>query len=322
MNNVIVVTINYRLHVLGFLSLPSMGISGNAGLKDQQMALEWVYENISKFGGDPKKICAFGESAGGASVHLQVLNAKSRKFISSAICQSGVALGDWVVQRDAVDVTRKLAKLLGAKSDSDEDALEALMAAPVQDLFKLKGKPQHPDDRRRNLIFTFKPSIELESPVAFMTQTPAELIKSQAGQIKFPIIFGTTDLDGMAMVAFYRYFTERFNNDHVMLVPQSLSIDPNSDAAKLLAEEIKSFYFGDKDIDESTLFKFIQHMTDFHFFLPQVMSTELHQKFHPESEIFLYEFRFEGALNFYKKLFNIPHIRGEFIEGKSMPFTD
>lgn len=94
MENVIVVTINYRLHVLGFLSLPECGISGNAGLKDQQMALEWVYENIQNFGGDQNKICVFGESAGGASVHLQVLNSKSRKFISSAICQSGCALGD------------------------------------------------------------------------------------------------------------------------------------------------------------------------------------------------------------------------------------
>lgn len=44
MEDVIVVTINYRLHALGFLSLPEVGISGNAGLKDQQMALEWIYE--------------------------------------------------------------------------------------------------------------------------------------------------------------------------------------------------------------------------------------------------------------------------------------
>lgn len=92
MENVIVVTINYRLHVLGFLTLPSCGISGNAGLKDQQMALEWVHENISSFNGDPNRICLFGESVGGVSSHLHVMNPRSRKLIKTAICQSGTAL--------------------------------------------------------------------------------------------------------------------------------------------------------------------------------------------------------------------------------------
>src|SRR4051812_14722441 len=99
MENVIVVTINYRLHVLGFMSLPSLGISGNAGLKDQQMALQWVHENISNFNGDPNNICLFGESAGAACTHLHVLNDKSRGLLSKVILQSGTALGDWVLQR-------------------------------------------------------------------------------------------------------------------------------------------------------------------------------------------------------------------------------
>lgn len=60
MENVIVVTINYRLHVLGFLSIPSREVSGNLGYKDQQLALEWVHENISSFNGDAENICLFG----------------------------------------------------------------------------------------------------------------------------------------------------------------------------------------------------------------------------------------------------------------------
>lgn len=62
--NVILVTINYRLGVFGFLSLGTPEYSGNMGLKDQQMALEWVYKHIDRFYGDRNRITVFGQSAG------------------------------------------------------------------------------------------------------------------------------------------------------------------------------------------------------------------------------------------------------------------
>lgn len=62
--DVVLVTINYRVGPIGFLSLkdPELGIPGNAGLKDQVFALKWIQRNISKFGGDPENVTIFGTS--------------------------------------------------------------------------------------------------------------------------------------------------------------------------------------------------------------------------------------------------------------------
>lgn len=71
--------------------------SGNMALKDQQLALQWVYENIEHFGGDMEKITVFGESAGAASTHFHVANEKSRKYFQRAIIQSGSILNPWAI---------------------------------------------------------------------------------------------------------------------------------------------------------------------------------------------------------------------------------
>ncbi|GCC34535.1 hypothetical protein chiPu_0013010 [Chiloscyllium punctatum] len=97
---VIVVTLNYRVGPLGFLSTGDTNAPGNQGLWDQHMAISWVKRNIAAFGGDPDKITIFGESAGGASVSLQTLTPYNKGVIKRAISQSGVATCPWAVQRN------------------------------------------------------------------------------------------------------------------------------------------------------------------------------------------------------------------------------
>ncbi|RXG59515.1 Bile salt-activated lipase [Armadillidium vulgare] len=65
------------------------------GLKDQQLALKWVQQNIECFGGDPNLVTIFGESAGGSSVHLQMLSPGSRGLFKRVITQSGKAISPW-----------------------------------------------------------------------------------------------------------------------------------------------------------------------------------------------------------------------------------
>jgi para-nitrobenzyl esterase len=94
--DVVVVTINYRLGVLGFLNLNEVTKSripatGNEGLLDQVLALEWVRDNISRFGGDPNNVTIFGESAGAMSEGVLLAMPKARGLFHRAILQSGAA---------------------------------------------------------------------------------------------------------------------------------------------------------------------------------------------------------------------------------------
>lgn len=96
---IVAVTVNYRLGVFGLLAHTELskesgkGSSGNYGLMDQALALQWVYDNITAFGGDPKKITIAGESAGSISVSALMASPLSKNLIAGAIGESGSILG-------------------------------------------------------------------------------------------------------------------------------------------------------------------------------------------------------------------------------------
>jgi para-nitrobenzyl esterase len=94
-DDVVLVTVNYRLHAFGFLRLadlvPGSDATGNLGILDQIAALEWVRDNIAALGGDPDNVTVFGESAGGMSVGTLLGMPAARGLFRRAIAQSGAA---------------------------------------------------------------------------------------------------------------------------------------------------------------------------------------------------------------------------------------
>jgi para-nitrobenzyl esterase len=94
---VVLVNFNYRLGRLGFFAFPALSrehpeeLKGNYAYMDQIAALKWVQQNIAAFGGDPKNVTIFGESAGGVSVHTHLTSPLSRGLFQKAISQSGGA---------------------------------------------------------------------------------------------------------------------------------------------------------------------------------------------------------------------------------------
>ncbi|XP_058837953.1 juvenile hormone esterase-like [Topomyia yanbarensis] len=126
---VILVVMQYRLGVFGFLSTGDHAATGNFGLKDQNAALRWVQRNIEKFEGDPTLVTLFGHSAGGAAVQMHMMSSLSKGLFARAIMMSGSALGFWNQPiSDPLDFARKQAAAVGIGS-SDTLSSDELVAA-------------------------------------------------------------------------------------------------------------------------------------------------------------------------------------------------
>ncbi len=136
---VVLVSINYRLGPLGFLAHPDLsaeggGTSGNYGIQDQQLALQWVQDNVSAFGGDPEQVTIFGESAGGSAVGAHIWSSRSTGLFHRAIMQSGT--GFRRQPRTLDDAEAQGERLVEALScDADVSAVECLREVPLETLF-------------------------------------------------------------------------------------------------------------------------------------------------------------------------------------------
>ncbi|XP_037539324.1 cocaine esterase [Nematolebias whitei] len=118
--DVVVVLVQYRLGLLGFLSTGDEHVSGNFGLLDQLQALRWVKEHIHNFGGDPDLVTIFGESAGGVSVSLLLLSPLADGLFHHAIAESGTAAMDVLFMNDVVPVMQMVANTSGCSHESTE----------------------------------------------------------------------------------------------------------------------------------------------------------------------------------------------------------
>ena len=144
-NNVILVTINYRLNGFGFFAHPAtVGDSGvksaNYGLMDQRFAMEWVQKNIGNFGGDPGNVTIFGYSSGAISVLAHLASPPSAKLFQKAVSLSG----GWYPKGrtlDEAEVSGKMdAEAWGCTGD-DAAVLECLRAQPIEKVVKATTPP-------------------------------------------------------------------------------------------------------------------------------------------------------------------------------------
>jgi len=181
-HGVVVVAVNYRLGVFGFLAHPELTsesghhASGNYGLMDQVLALKWVIANIERFGGDPKNITVFGQSAGAMDTGMLMISSAKGLF-QKAIQESGVPIGLPAQLGAAEEAGKRFAASMGAPEGSGQIAY--LRGIPGGELIK-KLTAHEPHQR-------FGPDVD----GWVVSKGPAETF-AKGDEAAIPLIFGTT----------------------------------------------------------------------------------------------------------------------------------
>lgn len=190
--DVVVVTLNYRLGVFGFLAHPAFraeaGTTGNYGLMDQQLALAWVRANIAAFGGDPANVTVFGESSGGLNVLSHLASPRSAGLFDKAIIQSGTYRLDTPDLPASEELGRDFADRVGCQ----DQAAACLRAVTTDRAIAVAGMPFAYDGPQ--VIYN---QATVDGVLLRETQRAA----LAAGRInRVPILLGTNSQEGHAFV--------------------------------------------------------------------------------------------------------------------------
>lgn len=314
---VIVVTFNYRVGPLGFLSTGDASAPGNYGLWDQHMAIAWVKRNIAAFGGDPDNLTIFGESAGAASVSLQTLTPYNVGLVKRAISQSGVGVCPWAIQRDPLMWAAQLASRVGCPVN-DTAALanclrqtdpKAITVAYKLELTNLKYPLVH--------YLAFSPVIDGD----FIPDEPRNLFDNAAN---VDYLAGVNNMDGHLFsgidVPDINRPLQRVTADDVHKLVQGLTF-PKGTSALDIAYNLYTEGWGanpDHDVVKKTV---VDIETDYIFLVPTQEALALHYQHAKNARTYSYLFTHATRMPIYPSWVGADHADDlQYMFGK--PFTN
>uniref|UniRef100_A0A182T1B0 Carboxylic ester hydrolase n=1 Tax=Anopheles maculatus TaxID=74869 RepID=A0A182T1B0_9DIPT len=299
-HKVILVTVAYRLGAFGFLSTGDAAASGNFGLKDQRLALRWVQRNIQTFGGDPRLVTVMGHSAGGASVHLQMMHLGNEGVFARAISLSGNALAPWCAPRaNPEQLARRQADLLGIKEAyrmNTSELVETLRSIEAdQFVHSYKGFT----NGSRYPVIVYGPVVEPSTiPDAFLTDTPKELW-SRGEHLSVPWLTGIVPNDGFIFSAPILKDTDCSKETFVQQKTLLLNVLGGAKASDALSILMEHFVGNQSAIGECFTKDHVNILTKIFneglFVYPLTLSVRQHANHtRTKAPIHLYKFNYKG----------------------------
>ncbi|KAK6170935.1 hypothetical protein SNE40_019214 [Patella caerulea] len=296
---VIVVSVNYRLGVFGFLSSGNNAAGGNYGLWDQHLAIKWVRNNIEGFGGDATRITIFGESAGSASVMLQAIHPGNENLIQRAIAESGSANANWVISKDPASKLKQYSARFGCSRTSFEKTVECLRNIGNATEMALKSDISHSGE-----LFDWVPVIDND----FITKERIGALNYPAGETKLTyfnkldLLMGTNRFESDFFLVVTPEYKPTYMNASAAIndvksairtaIHRALSSIYDPDLVQFMLAEVFFQYDNFEDPSDKNLY--IQHyencITDLKFFVPTYTALQNHAYNNNASKTYQYEF--------------------------------
>ena len=292
---VIIVTINYRLGVFGFMSIGNGTMTGNYGIWDQRMAIEWVHDNIESFGGDVNNVTIFGESAGGFSVALHSIIPQNKGLFHRVIAQSGTAISFASMQYNLTYWSNRLVETLKCKSSQQSveiDCLKQKSAVEVQQAFHyLDHLPEHDP----HIFLTFAPRVDGE----LFTDLPKTLLNNKSSKAyaffrSLDMIVGNVDSEGSLLLSPVGKFQKQYGFNIDVGIPRSvlcdhlaptMALDIYSNNSKVAPAVCKKYGYS------MGLYKSmysVDYYSDLYFYSKTVNTLNIHSDGNPSARSFQY----------------------------------
>ncbi|RZC31840.1 COesterase domain containing protein [Asbolus verrucosus] len=250
--DIVLITMNYRIGSLGFISL-GKDAPGNNGLRDQVVAMKWVKNNIAAFGGDPDSVTLYGYSSGAWSITLHIVSPMSRGLFHKAILGSGSALGYWPLPKNQIELAKKQARFVGCPDNTPKEILDCLKTKPAEEL--ANSLPQFAEIGY-DPILIWSPVIEEDfGQQRFLHDHPIKLIESGHFE-NIPVVAGITKdeiADRAVALLSNATLLKEYNSNFEKYAPISFLYERGTEKSRQVSRAIRKFYLDDQPLSNASL---------------------------------------------------------------------